>query len=129
MTYIQLYNEEFCKIKEIYQLFKKNQNFHKEKSDIEIFLNTEKFTIVHFDFDKDDLYLRNAEGGGVISLAKISNNENLLVFIIAIYHDLLKIQNFEGIEEKQNMGMLVHAVDNTRRYLNNYIEKKKETLC
>jgi hypothetical protein len=68
----------------------------------------------------NDLYLRKHFGGGVISYAKLSDGG---VFIIGLYCELIKIQDLGGEEGKQNLGLVIKAVDHVRRHI---IELDKE---
>jgi len=104
-------------LREIYKLFHSNNKFHQnEKEEIEISLNNEKFIALHFNFDKNDLYLKSSSGGGVVSSCKFS--DCLIIFIIGIYYDTFKIQNSEGLFENQSLAMIMRAIDNTSNHLN-----------
>ena len=86
-----------------------------ENGDILISLLGEEYLVIHFDFDKYDLYLSRAGGGGVITYV-----EKFKVFIIGLYSDLQKVQNLDGVQQKQSLGMVIKAVDHARRYLSNF---------
>jgi hypothetical protein len=115
-----LSKEEFETMKFIYSKFHSNINldsnepdFHsKDKQDLKLSLCNENYLVIHFDYDKNDLYLSRTRSGGVISYEDKSGT-----FIIGLYSEILKMQNQEGIEESQNLGMVIQAVDHTRRYI------------
>ncbi len=95
------------------QMESSEPNFHKtEKEDLKISFCDENYLVVHFDYDKNDLYLNRTRGGGVISY-----EEKAGVFLIGIYSEILKMQNYEGNEENQNLGLVIQAVDHARRYI------------
>ena len=92
-------------------------DFHtKDKEDLKLSICNENYLVIHFDYDKNNLYLSRTRGGGVISFEDKSE-----IFIIGIYSEILKMQNFDGKEEKQNLETVIRAVDHTRRYISKSI--------
>jgi len=90
-------------------------DFHKkDMQDIKLSLCNDNYLVVHFDYDKNDLYLTRTRSGGVISF-----EDKTGIFIIGLYSEILKMQNIEGEEESQNLGTVIRAVDHTRKYISN----------
>jgi hypothetical protein len=75
-------------------------------------LSGEEYFLIQYDSDSKDLYIHKNSGGGVISYL-----EELKIFIIAVYSDFQKFQNIDGISQKQDLGILIKAVNNAKKYI------------